>query len=217
MTVSGQVFIVTKSRDTIKFALVEVSAIPELELSTHMKKKTESARVPVEQLGQKLKVIERESKANTHEFKRLYDIYNRNPSAENHRLFRAYAKVVNKATDYLLETVNEYFRYTSPAFYFQDLPTAVATGKTDADGKFTLAVPPGKYFFAAKEIRTLASGTVIDYYWLVSVDATKPVQGLMLSSDNEMGTKCGTCAPMLREETPPSTTAGVAKTGITKE
>ena len=94
-------------------------------------------------------------------------------------------------------SIKEAHSYSEPPYYFQDLPAAVATGKTDADGKFTLTLPPGKYVFAATASRSVFKDTE-QYAWLVNVDASKPVQGLLLSNDNEIKTGCGTCAPIGR-------------------
>ena len=113
------------------------------------------------------------------------------------------------------ESCSEERGHCSP-YYFQDLPAAVATGKTDADGKFTLTLPPGKYVFAATASRSVSKDTE-QYAWLVKVDASNPVHGLLLSNDNQAETGCKECMLLLPDVMVPSATAGIAKTGITKE
>jgi hypothetical protein len=72
--------------------------------------------------------------------------------------------------------------YRSPTYYMDKLPTPLASSKTDADGRFTMKLPQGKYAIAASATREVLSSTE-SYYWLVWVDATGPERSLMLSND----------------------------------
>jgi len=93
-----------------------------------------------------------------------------------------YAKLL-KQSDY----------FDSAQFYFEGLPTPVGTSKTDADGKFALSVPAGKYVIAANSSRDVGKDTE-SYFWLVLVDTTsRPNQSVMLSNDNMFETKCKEC------------------------
>ncbi len=67
------------------------------------------------------------------------------------------------------------------------LPLGIAQSKTDADGKFSLNIPVGKYMFVANARRDV-SGTTEQYQWLVLVDASLHTQPLLLSNDNLMQT-----------------------------
>ena len=85
--------------------------------------------------------------------------------------------------------------WSSPAFYFQELPAqlAAAKAKTDVDGKFSMKLPPGEYIIAATSSRTAFSKEEETYFWLVKVDTTTANQFIMLSNDNLFETSCATC------------------------
>jgi hypothetical protein len=70
----------------------------------------------------------------------------------------------------------------SALYYFSDLPRPLNITKTDADGKFTFAVPSGFYVLVAASSRKVGE-TGEDYRWMVmvAIDADKKV---MLANDN---------------------------------
>jgi phage FluMu protein Com len=71
------------------------------------------------------------------------------------------------------------------ALIINQLPKALTTAKTDADGKCHLTVKkPGKYALAAKFSRLVGEETE-DAYWLVCINLRdKPPMTVMLSNDN---------------------------------
>jgi hypothetical protein len=99
------------------------------------------------------------------------------------------------------KAVSKFTSFDSPAYYMVDLPKAAAVAKTDADGKFSLSVPQGRYVIAAQASRSVFRDTEY-YYWLVAVDGTKP-QALMLSNDNQVQTGCAECVRLPAPPPPP--------------
>ena len=225
--VSGQAFIVTKGRQNIKLALVEVIAIPEKDVLEHIKAKraegrekqalllpqverakkeagsASSALARAEKDAEKARQDRHEAtmatirnrgnvigqmKADTEAFSKEMD--------ENLRL----QKAANSKGGTLRELGRQYAHYDSPAYYADNLPNAVAHSKTDADGNFSLSVPPGKYAIAAATSRAVFKDTE-QYYWIVWVDVKSPIQGLMLSNDNLLGTGCRECVSLPRDDT----------------
>lgn len=190
-SVEGQVFVVTKSRENIKLALVEVKAIPADKLpdfaalqvkgreeQERMKDKVERAKLELNFAAASLEV----SKLLVQHARSQKDVETAHSDA---------VKVQAGAAD-ARKIMSEYQYFATPRFYIDQLPPALATAKTDADGKFKLVIPAGKYVIAATSSRSVGKETE-NYDWLVKVDATSPVQSLMLSNDNQVETKCKEC------------------------
>ncbi len=102
------------------------------------------------------------------------------------------ARKVDEKKSASLQTLIELDYFVKGEQYFEQLPPPMATAKTDADGKFTLPLPSGKYVIAAKTSRRVGDDTEV-YSWLVSLDLTASGQTLMLSNDNQFQTKCKEC------------------------
>ena len=69
--------------------------------------------------------------------------------------------------------------------YFEDLPSPMASVKTDADGKFSIQLDRNiKVVLAAYAARQVV-GKVENYYWLVTVSLDgQPSKRIFLSNDN---------------------------------
>lgn len=192
---SGQIFVVTKGRDNIKLALVEVAAIPEDEMLAHLKNKHGPAIEQQSQLKSKLVAADDEFRYAVME-EIMYGIRSNIGHTEfpfkTNSLEEARAAIVEKQSA-CKKIKSEFTYFGSPAIYMEGIPTPASISKTDADGKFTLTIPSGKkYIIAAATNRTVFKDTE-QYYWLVRIDASSPVQALMLSNDNQVETKCKEC------------------------
>lgn len=77
-------------------------------------------------------------------------------------------------------------------FFIKNLPQPKFISKTDADGKFALTLPSGKYVITANSSREVF-GSTETYHWLVTVDTSNINQPLVLSNDNFLETKCNEC------------------------
>ena len=104
----------------------------------------------------------------------------------------AQSKLLHKRNEF--DSMNaQYIAYKSYPFYLAGLPTPFTTAKTDADGKFSLKLKPGKYVLAAISSRTVGTDTE-KYCWLVwlTVDPNQSKR-VMLSNDNLFETNCSDC------------------------
>jgi len=225
VSVSGQAFIVTKGRQNIKLALVEVTAIPEKDVLEHIKAKRaeglekqalllpqiERATKDAGSASGALARAEREAekaRADRHEAT-MAAIRNRgNVVGQMQADTDAFTKEMEESSRLqkaayskggtLRELKRLYAHYDSPAYYADKLPNAVAQSKTDADGNFSLSAPAGKYAIAATTSRAVFKDTE-HYYWIVWVDMKSPIQGLMLSNDNLLGTGCRECVSLPKD------------------
>lgn len=200
VTVSGQVFVVTKGRENIKLALVNIVAIPEKEFAQYIKTQHENGLeqqkliMPDMELANKaLSVsVEAEKRAHARFEKDMADGKFFTGSADAYEAAMAFVRT-NKIA--LMKVKNKIDYFVSVEYYIEKLPPQFAASKTDADGKFTLSLPSGKYVLAAKSSRD-AFGITENYNWLVRVDTSSPNHSLMLSNDNFFETKCNECVKL---------------------
>lgn len=91
--------------------------------------------------------------------------------------------------------IAEYEVFDKAEFLLAGIPSPKFTSKTDADGKFALKLPSGKYVITANTSRDVF-GSTETYHWLVTVDTSTINQLLILSNDNLPGTKCNECVKL---------------------
>lgn len=203
VNITGQVFVVTKGRENIKLALVDVVAIPEKELSQYIKSQHDKGIEQQTAIFPRLELAKKAASAAAVAYNKCaadylmvnYDYCQKATISGNMEVPYIWIlkdKKYEKAAAYE-KTREEILYYDCGGHYFEKLPMQVAASKTDADGKFNLSLPHGKYALAAKSSRD-ASGTTENYYWLVWVDTTSPNHSVMLSNDNLFETKCKECA-----------------------
>lgn len=193
--ISGQVFVVTKGRENIKLALVEVAAIPEKDIMQHLNAKRSNRLEQQKALTPELESAKKEADAAKADLDKAIV----QSGAEYSKHLHDWIPRLNELGEVLAPKRENYVKisrqisyFGSVEYYFEKLPAQLVASKTDADGKFTLSLPPGKYALAAKSSRD-AFGTTENYYWLVWVDTSSPNQSLMLSNDNFFETKCKEC------------------------
>lgn len=96
------------------------------------------------------------------------------------------------------EIIERYDRAVRPSVFLAGLEsfvTPVATTKTDADGKFNVAVPMGKRVALIARASRLAGGETEEYLWLLWVPVKKGEAkiAVTLANDNLFETGCGDC------------------------
>lgn len=210
--ISGQVFVVTQGKENIKLALVEISAISEKDIIQYLNAKhsngLEQQKGLMPDLDSAKKAAFLASNALNRAEKEYELVFDRMGVAatKDHEEFNNLVEVERQLADKkskLSDTAdlksNAYRKmkskfdyFDSAEYYFEKLPTPISIGKTDADGKFTLSLPAGKYVIAATSSRKVFKDTE-SYHWLVWVDTSSPNQSLMLSNDNLFETKCKEC------------------------
>jgi hypothetical protein len=208
--ITGQVFVVTQGRENIKLALVGVGVLTGRSVMEHIKEKKKLAADQVLALSPALEVAKSAAssaagkvgaaKQTVQKNAKLSDDSIAKPSHEEHfRILEisedelgSAQKAAGQKQSAFLKLKNQIDYYSSPEYFFDHSPAAISTAKTDADGKFSLALPPGKYVLFASATRSILT-TSETYHWLVKVDTTAGNQQIMLSNDNLYQTICEAC------------------------
>lgn len=223
-SITGQVFVVTQGRESIKLALVEVLAIPEqeflqqIEASKKLKLDVESAaalaKQEYDQADNNFHLAEENYRLAENAVREAYkkehgSIYDTsfwgNGEIKDDYMKQRELALVRPAEVIASSKANRSEKSNSVSaaealvrpfitgkYYFASLPTGFAS-KTDADGRFALNLPAGKYVVAAKSSRRVSRYSEEDYYWLIYVNTTSKNQSLMLSNDNLFKTQCNEC------------------------
>lgn len=179
---TGQVFIVTQGGDNKKLALVEVFAFPETSSEVLTYFKTAHAalvegRPPAEAAHRaSKKAFEEARERDAQEEKTVRQLldFARDPykeisarraalskaSIHTERLQRT-SEEVELRKKQLADAIKNQMFWLSSELYFRKLPTHLASvvAKTDADGKFTMRLPSGRYILAAAATRKTAAKT----------------------------------------------------------
>jgi len=187
----GEVFVVTKGRVKYKFGSIAVTAIPEDVLKKHLKSKTLQAELESQTLQRDIERLSRILKMAQAEEDRLWAIYQLDEG--NARNSDAWLVAYNKTKDIAKEIealLAERHHRTSGEYFFEGLPSGISKAKTDANGKFTLAIPRrGRYGVVARASRELSKEKEQETYsWVVwaTLDG-QASKRLVLSNDNTLG------------------------------
>lgn len=178
--ISGQVFVVTQGMGNIKLALVEVGAIPQEDFDKYLKGKQAIKAAQQQQLLPKYMLAKKEVDA----------AYEKWTSSDVDGGYELWTKTVEKNQS----VISEYEAFNSVEYIIDSLPPPMQISKSDADGKFALALPKGRYVIVANGSRKLID-TSETYHWLVQVDNSTP-SNFMLSNDNLLETKCKECVKL---------------------
>lgn len=189
-SISGSVFVVTNGQNTIKLALVTVDAIPKEEFNKYMRSRYQAV---LEFKKNQLQLIEKFRNEQIASIDQSRDKFSDKPEDVRNQWARDcdfHAASVATSVKELTAQVNHITK--GGKLYFEGMPTPTSSTKTDADGKFTLTLPAGKYVVAAKSSRQVVGESEF-YHWLVWVDTSSTNNSLMLSNDNLFETGCNEC------------------------
>jgi hypothetical protein len=186
---AGTISVVTTTGEQRNLGSVEVHALAEDALNKHLKSKAlqndrESRKLQsdIDALATKL------AKAQVEE-ERLWKIQKRDE--RDLKKANAWSVAYNRTKDIARQLKDLHLQRRhlgSGEYFFQGLPSPIATGKTDADGKFTLVIPrQGRYGIVATAVSD-ADGEREAYFWFVwvSLDGLASKR-LRLTNDNMMG------------------------------
>jgi hypothetical protein len=177
--VDGSIFIVTKGGENFKLGLVTVSvfderqivpclAKPTKDLEKHLadlKAKVAKLNEEKESLIQKRNIADEKSDDASKKYwesnlgdegkNRLWDLRLKAASVTN-----SYNKLIAENKQKLDSEVGQLQNWANeePQVYFNNLPTPFASSKTDADGKFSLVIPPKTQFRRVFESMTSSAG-----------------------------------------------------------
>lgn len=167
--IRGDIFIVTRGRESVKLSLVELGAIPASEVKRIVSKRQDlmaSAQPRIRQIDA--------------EFQDL------GISEEDINWPATLTKdQVSRLT--ALWEERKRLRQLNEPLHLSDLPFSKFLTKSDADGHFRLTLPCGDYYVVAHAERQVF-GAKESYYWCVPARAVKQAEErLMLSNDNQRG------------------------------
>jgi hypothetical protein len=175
-TLTGQVFIATSGGNNIKLGDVHVYLFALSQMNLIVGPKNREAVKQVTALNAEL---EKESKQYE-----AADAASQNQDAlvENGEYVNpASRKAALQKSMESLEASRQVF--LSPDYYFSDLPSPLAEADTDADGKFTMSLPLGKYVLVAKASRSVLLQDE-HYWWMVKFDMGSLARSFSLSNNN---------------------------------
>jgi len=186
---TGDVFIGASRKKKHALGLVVLNAIPEDLLSQHLERKTAQFELESRKLQREIGVIAATLEEARTEEDRLWKIQERDK--DNLRKANAWSVAYNKTksiTRQLEELQARRTERVSGEHFFEDLPSAISSAKTLADGKFTLAIPrDGRYGIVARASRQLGEEAQI-FFWFVWVSLDgRPSKRLVLNDDNIVG------------------------------
>ena len=191
--ITGQIFVVTQAKSNIKLALVAVGAIPQEEFDLFLKAKQsekieqQKLLLPKYELAEVAKAQLKAAEPH-YEFIRTY----KSTSEKERKKDESMLDAAKAKFDAANAVIVEYEAFNKAEFLLEGMPQPKFISKTDADGKFTLKLPKGKYVIKANSSRAVF-GSSETYHWLVVVDTSNINQPLMLSNDNLLETKCNEC------------------------
>jgi len=186
---TGDVFVVTPQRKKQALGLVAVSVIPEDLLKQHLERKTSQWELEIRKRQREIDTLATTLEEARREEDRLWKI--QDADKEDLRKANAWSAAYNKKKSLARELEELRARrgpLTFEEHFFQDLPSAISSTKTHADGKFSLAIPrDGRYGIVARASRELGQETQ-SYSWFVWVCLDgKPSKRLVLNNDNVVG------------------------------
>jgi len=211
-TITGDVFIVTKGGPSIKLGLVEVRLVPEAsaaaKLAAVISEAKEKTKLLNGELSTKASLARIGAIGANVDLTEHWDDVARRARALDAGFYR---KVMTQRQEYLearkqglekrraeLEDLKraemDLQAHASGYALVPSLPASEFTARTDADGKFTVTVPRGRYVALAAAKREVGSAPEF-YAWAVRVDLDgQPALRLMLSNDNLVEASCEQCA-----------------------
>src|SRR4030095_3583161 len=186
---TGDVFVVTPRRRRHSLGLVVLSAIPEELLKQHLERKTAQGELERRKLQREIDALARILEEARTEEDRLWKIQERDK--DNLRKANSWSLAYNRTkliTRQLEDLRARGGQLKSGEHFFQDLPSAIASAKTQVDGKFTLTIPrDGRYGIVARASRELGEEKKT-YHWFVWVSLDgRYSKRLVLNDENIVG------------------------------
>ena len=186
---TGDMFVVARRKERHALRLVVVHAIPEDALKKHLERRTAQRELGSGKLQREIDALAATLAKTRVEEYRLWNIQKQDES--NLRKAKAWSVAYNntkKITRQLDDLRTRRQHLTSAEHFLKDLPSAISTTTTNADGTFTLAIPrDGRYGIVARASRALddKEQTYLWFVW-VSLDG-EPAKRLVLNNDNVVG------------------------------
>ena len=186
---TGDIFVVARRKERHSLRLVVVHAIPEDALKNHLERRTAQRALRSGKLQREIDALATTLAEARAEENRLWTIQKQDDSNLQKAKAWSVAYTNTKTITRQLEDLRTRRQHLSSAEDFlEDLPAAISTATTDADGTFTLAIPrDGRYGIVAHASRALddEEQTYVWFVW-ISLDG-EPAKRLVLSNNNVVG------------------------------
>ena len=190
---TGDVFVVTTSGKRQPLGSVVLNAIPDVDevLQEHVERETAHGDLERRKLQDDIDALAASLETARAEEDRLWKIQKRDE--ENLQKANAWSVAYNKTkniTKQLKDLRARRQKRASLEHFFRDLPSPISTARTDADGKFTLAIPRlGRYGIVARASREVGEDKQIPAWFVwVNLDG-EPSKRLVLNNANIVGAK----------------------------
>jgi hypothetical protein len=186
---TGDVFVLERRKRRHPLASVVLRAIPEDDLKEHLERRAAQRELESGKLRREIDALATTLAAARAEEDRLWNIQKQDES--NLGTAKAWSVAFNntkKITRQLEDLRTRWQHLTSGEHFLQDLPSAISSATTNADGAFTLAIPRfGRYGIVARGSRELRE-EVQTYLWLVWVSLDgEAAKRLLLNNHNILG------------------------------
>jgi hypothetical protein len=186
---TGAMFVVATRKRRLSLGLVELHAIPEEALKKHLQRRTAQRELEIGKLQREIDALTATLEKVRAEEDRLWKIQKQDES--DLRKANAWSVAYNntkRLTKQFEDLRTRRQHLTSGDHFLQDLPSAISSATTNADGTFTLPIPrDGRYGIVARASRDLGEEKQT-YFWFVWVSLDGALaKRLVLNNDNIVG------------------------------
>ncbi len=180
--VKGSVFIVTQGGESVKLGLVKVVVVDSSDIFRIIDPKREAARKKIDSLSPALGVAREEFlKAKLQELE-AEQMHSKSLN-ERQKIYDSVNAIFKNKMEIYSDKLTGISPLSWSSHYLDSLPKLIDSTKTDADGKFSFMLKPGKYAFIATASRKVGDSNE-DYDWCVIVDVNSNTKEIFLSNDN---------------------------------
>jgi hypothetical protein len=185
----GDVFVISRRKERRALGLIVVHAIPEDALKPHLERRTAQRALRSGKVQREIDAVATTLAEARAEENRLWTIQKQDDSNLQKAKAWSVAYTNTKTITRQLEDLRTRRQHLSSAEHFlENLPAAISTATTDADGTFTLAIPrDGRFGIVARASRAFDDDeqTYLWFVW-ISLDG-EPAKRLVLNNDNVVG------------------------------
>ena len=203
---NGQIFIVTKGRDNIRLALVDVNLFTEQQMKEYVilkKQQTKEKIKEVEAFKHQLIGYIEAIKNNNYSKQNLYGetikatifTYVDKDGISHFTNILPFLKTFRmvKPTRHTIQELEQAYAQAEllrealldGAYFFENVPSGIGKAKTDVDGKFTFRINRSQKYALIASAERKVVGKMEKYYWIIWTSLEgKESKTIMLSNDN---------------------------------
>jgi len=176
--VSGQVFIVTKEKDTVNLAQIHVGLYSEDQMEAAIAALTLKAKEGETQVQSDVDA----QKAACTKLQNDMDASPKGPNAKES------AQKLGDAMEAYKAALLKFYSFRSQGYYISGFPAPIAKAASDADGKFTLKIPKTGSWVIEGDGQGSVDGKSEQFFWLKKVMPDEVVSAeVVLNGDNRSG------------------------------